>query len=97
MPRARRFSLDAVFTFVLCSRKLRAQQSKGRGIAIAAGHALNLANAYVALHMLRNVHNSKLPVEIFFNGEQEFDLPSQQLFEVNGKLHLPNALASEFL
>ena len=49
---------------------------------MAAGRAYNLINAYVTLHMLRNVHKSTLPVEFFFNGEQEFDLASQQFFQV---------------
>ena len=66
----------------LCRRQ-RLKSAKGQGIAIAAGGPLNLANTYVTLHMLRKVHGSSLPVEIFFNGEDEFDLKTQQLFEAS--------------
>ena len=49
---------------------------------MAAGGPIPLANAYVALHMLRNVHNCSLPVELFFNGTQELDWPTRIFFTV---------------
>ena len=50
---------------------------------MSAGGLQNLANAYVTLYMLKAVHQSTLPVEIFFNGADEFDVQSQQFFQVS--------------
>lgn len=54
----------------------------GRGIVIAAGGPIALANAYMTLHMLRRVHNCTLPVEIFYNGPYELDPVTKRAFEV---------------
>lgn len=54
----------------------------GRGILIAAGGAVPLTNTYVALHMLRNVHNCSLPVQIYYNGTAEMDVRTRTFLEV---------------
>ena len=54
----------------------------GRGILIAAGGAIPLTNTYVALHMLRHVHNCSLPVQIYYNGTSEMDAGTKSLLEV---------------
>jgi hypothetical protein len=64
-------------------RAKRHEKQKGRGVVIAAGGPIPLANAYVALHMLRNVHKCSLPVEIFFNGTQELDWSTRIFFTVH--------------
>lgn len=75
------YSVKEDNTFFLC-RSRRGKIARGRGIAIAAGGPLNLANAYVTLHVLQEVHKSSLPIEVFFNGEAEFDNKTQQFFKV---------------
>ena len=54
----------------------------GRGVVLAAGGPVPLANAYVTLHMLRKVHNCTLPIEIYHNGPYELDSMTQKAFEV---------------
>lgn len=54
----------------------------GRGILMAAGGAVPLTNTYVALHMLRNVHNCSLPVHIYYNGTGELDSGTRLFLEV---------------
>lgn len=54
----------------------------GRGILMAAGGAVPLTNTYIALHMLRNVHNCTLPVQIYYNGTGELDTGTRLFFEV---------------
>lgn len=54
----------------------------GRGILIAAGGPIPLTNTYVALHMLRNVHNCSLPVQIYYNGTSEMDVGTRKFLEV---------------
>ena len=54
----------------------------GRGILIAAGGAVPLTNTFVALHMLRNIHNCSLPVQIYYNGTSEMDAGTRLFLEV---------------
>ena len=54
----------------------------GRGILMAAGGAVPLTNTYIALHMLRNIHNCSLPVHIYYNGTGEIDTGTRTFLEV---------------
>ena len=70
------------FTLLNECRSTRHAQMNGRGIVLAAGGPVPLANAYITLHMLRKVHNCSLPIEIYYNGPYELDSMTQQAFEV---------------
>ena len=47
------------------------RQQAARGIVIPAGGGKQIANAYLSVYAIREVHHSDLPVVIFFNGENE--------------------------
>jgi len=82
LPPASTLSFPRIITFYWMCRAKRLERQRGRGVVMAAGGPIPLANAYVALHMLRNVHNCSLPVELFFNGTQELDWPTRIFFTV---------------
>ncbi len=48
-----------------------AASSGGRGIVICAGGPVMLTNAYVLVRVLRDIHKSDLPIEIWHLGAQE--------------------------
>jgi hypothetical protein len=52
---------------------LRLQTTNERGIVISAGGRYYLPQAIVLLRILRHKHRSKLPVEIFWHGDDEMD------------------------
>lgn len=58
------------------------QNATRRGIVIAAGGLVPLTNTYSTLYVLRHVHKSSLPVEIYYNGIAEFDHQMQAAFQV---------------
>ncbi|MEO1160154.1 MAG: hypothetical protein AAFW74_06810, partial [Pseudomonadota bacterium] len=45
--------------------------SEGRGIVICAGGPVMLTNAYVLVRVLRDIHKSGLPIEMWHLGAQE--------------------------
>ena len=54
-----------------------------RGIVIAAGKSMRLANAYVTLRVLRYHMQSTLPVEIWYLGDDEMDAETKATMEVS--------------
>jgi hypothetical protein len=49
------------------------QTTNERGIVMSAGGRYYLPQAIVLLRILRYKHRSKLPVEIFWHGDDEMD------------------------
>jgi hypothetical protein len=56
-------------------------EGSGRGLVIVAGGARMFTNAYVLLHVLRNVLRSKLPVELWYFGPSEVSPAMAALIE----------------
>ena len=57
---------------------------RGSGIVVCAGGAVMLANAYVLVRVLRDIHKSELPIEIWHLGPAEMPEFLARMFEKMG-------------
>jgi hypothetical protein len=57
----------------IASSSSSSSSSVSRGILIVGGSRTHLGNAYILLRMLRHHLHCKLPIEIVYYGQQEFD------------------------
>lgn len=62
-----------------CSGSLTLQEGNERGIVMSAGGQYYLPQAIVLLRILRHNHRSKLPVELFWYGDEEMDEATLQV------------------
>ena len=84
-----REALQAFMSGPLCSgyQEGRRRGMRGRGIVIAAGGPMQLANAYATLKTLREHLHCTLPVELFYNGPWEMDNRTRDFFQVRALWH----------
>lgn len=61
-----------------------AVEGSGRGLVVVAGGARIFTNAYVLLHVIRNVLKSLLPVELWYFGQTEISPAMAALIEPYG-------------
>ena len=60
----------------------RSSAGASEGILIPAGGQEQLTNCAAAVKLLREHFRSRLPIEVFYNGEHELWAPAKQLIEV---------------